>query len=420
LPKKTSGIGGNWNKAAAKDVDSHKPATGSWGVFERPADISKAYGGGRQIGVGGYQPSEEELAAKRAETEKMLREYRKGQGAEKEIQDAHEAEILEARKEASQLMRFGATKAALEELDKVKPWLCANTDLGSEILLEWAMAAVADVDTDSNDAKPVLKIIVSKAPKPRVKKAAQQLMFQDQAVEFLKFDDGGATDEWAKIARGGLKGSLNVANDRRYDIAGAYLSSEKRPPVSSIAEARTVLRSAAVRRDDGGAGMRINQALTFISTLPVASRLPNAKGAAGGSTSTSTSDGGDMSSLLRGEWLLGFATRGTSLSFAPLDAALTLRSDGAYESLEPAGLGGLVKSVGSFVVARGAKDEVSLELNVESQSLGPLPLPVFGGGSTLKVFLLDSIMCIMQTGSGYSIYVRPSMQSVGSQAFDEE
>ena len=33
----------------------------SEGVFERPADISKAYGGGRKVGVGGYQPTQEEL-----------------------------------------------------------------------------------------------------------------------------------------------------------------------------------------------------------------------------------------------------------------------------------------------------------------------------------------------------------------------
>lgn len=203
--KKTTGIGGNWNPAQAKDVEKHKPiGAGTWGVFERPADISKAYGGGRQIGAGGYQITEEEIAAKRAESERRLREYRKGTGADLELQEAHRSEILEATKEARQLMRFGATKAALIELDKVKPWCCASTELGSETLLEWSMAVIADPDADSDEAKPTLKILTAKAPLPRVKKTAQQLMFQEAAESFLKVE-GTAGDEFAKIARGGLK-----------------------------------------------------------------------------------------------------------------------------------------------------------------------------------------------------------------------
>ena len=86
----TSGIGGSWTGAAAGQAreEKHAPKVSTWGVFERPADISKAYGGGRRVGVGGYQPSEEEVARKRAETEAKLAQFRKGQGAEKEVQDA--------------------------------------------------------------------------------------------------------------------------------------------------------------------------------------------------------------------------------------------------------------------------------------------------------------------------------------------
>ena len=57
--KSTTGIGGTWSPP--KQMDAHKPKVSTWGVYERPADISKAFGGGRQIGVGGYQPSEEEV-----------------------------------------------------------------------------------------------------------------------------------------------------------------------------------------------------------------------------------------------------------------------------------------------------------------------------------------------------------------------
>ena len=167
VKKTTSGIGGSWDQKAAAKVERHKPTkAGSWGVFERPADISKAYGGGRQIGVGGYQVSEEEIAKKRAETEARLKKYRKGFGADEELEAAHKDEIVEAAKEARQLMRFGATKAALEELTNVRQWLCATTELGSETLLELGMAMIAE--NDNEGAKPILNMLQNKAPNTKV------------------------------------------------------------------------------------------------------------------------------------------------------------------------------------------------------------------------------------------------------------
>eukprot|EP00543_Licmophora_paradoxa_P018510 CAMPEP_0202473746 /NCGR_PEP_ID=MMETSP1360-20130828/91899_1 /ASSEMBLY_ACC=CAM_ASM_000848 /TAXON_ID=515479 /ORGANISM="Licmophora paradoxa, Strain CCMP2313" /LENGTH=45 /DNA_ID= /DNA_START= /DNA_END= /DNA_ORIENTATION= len=43
----TTGIGGSWNKNASAKQETYRPSRGSWGYFERPKDISKAYGGGR-------------------------------------------------------------------------------------------------------------------------------------------------------------------------------------------------------------------------------------------------------------------------------------------------------------------------------------------------------------------------------------
>ena len=82
LKKTTTGIGGNWSPEVAAEVknEKHKPKVSTWGVFDRPADISKAYGGGRKIGVGGFQESEEEKAAKAAKTAAALAAYKKSQG----------------------------------------------------------------------------------------------------------------------------------------------------------------------------------------------------------------------------------------------------------------------------------------------------------------------------------------------------
>ena len=48
----SSGIGGSWTAPTTTNATTYEPSTGSWGVFERPKDISKAYGGGKRVGVG--------------------------------------------------------------------------------------------------------------------------------------------------------------------------------------------------------------------------------------------------------------------------------------------------------------------------------------------------------------------------------
>ena len=109
----TTGIGGTWTPPPPQEVEkeTHKPKVSTWGVYERPADISKAFGGGRQIGVGGYQPTEEEVAKKRAETEALLAAFTKSLGADIELQEAHRDEILAATKEAKQMLRYGRRPA---------------------------------------------------------------------------------------------------------------------------------------------------------------------------------------------------------------------------------------------------------------------------------------------------------------------
>lgn len=97
--KTTSGIGGTWTGADAASAGEHKPKVATWGVFERPADISKAYGGGRKIGVDGYTPPEDEVKAKEAKTKELLSAYRKSVGVDRELEDKHREEIEDALKQ---------------------------------------------------------------------------------------------------------------------------------------------------------------------------------------------------------------------------------------------------------------------------------------------------------------------------------
>lgn len=68
----TGSVGGRWEKPAeGVELDTHKPGVGSWGVFERPKDMSKAYGGGRDPTLKRMDP--EETRRRDEETKAILR-----------------------------------------------------------------------------------------------------------------------------------------------------------------------------------------------------------------------------------------------------------------------------------------------------------------------------------------------------------
>ena len=88
--------------------------------YPLPTTHHQAYGGGRKVGVGGFQESEEEKQRKKKELEDKLSAYRRSVGKDRELEDAHVDEIVEAQKEAEQLMRFGDTRAAIAKLESVR------------------------------------------------------------------------------------------------------------------------------------------------------------------------------------------------------------------------------------------------------------------------------------------------------------
>ncbi len=422
----TSGIGGSWSgkEAVAQQNVTMKPKVSTWGVFERPSDISKAYGGGRRVGVGGYQPSEEEIAKKKAEKEALLAAYRASRGADLTLQEAHLTEIEEALKESRQLTRLGSTRAALDALQAVKQWLCVASDFGSEALLELGLAVVADAQADDSDANVIFKEIVQRSPNKQTRRAAQQMLFQETAAEFLKLrdDETEATSEFAKLS------GIRTVGGKRYAITG--LSGADRPPVSTPSEARMVLRSAAVSRTDKGAPQRIVQAIDLLRKLPAADRVAETPAAAGSSDAAATADPAEATAaasrareLVAGEWLLGLTVTGERIKFAPPEAIQTLRpapagesgaggaaAEGTFDRLAPAGLG-LVRTRGRLTnVAGTTPGEVCLRFDVSQATLGPLPLPLGGKSTEERALLLDSTLCVLQQAGGdgvCSVWARP-------------
>lgn len=68
----TGSVGGRWEKPTeGTEVDKHKPVVSTWGVFERPKDMSKAFGGGRDPTLKKLAP--EESRRRDEETQAILR-----------------------------------------------------------------------------------------------------------------------------------------------------------------------------------------------------------------------------------------------------------------------------------------------------------------------------------------------------------
>mmetsp|Transcript_1205 Transcript_1205/g.4032 ORF Transcript_1205/g.4032 Transcript_1205/m.4032 type:complete len:445 (+) Transcript_1205:70-1404(+) len=392
-PGRTSGIGGAWTPEAAKEGESgYKPKVGTWGVFERPADISKAYGGGKRVGLGGYQEDEETRAKKRAETEELLRQYRRSRGMDLTLELEHADEIAAAQEEARQLMRFGDRRGAISQLEAVTEWCTSNTPLGGSTLLELAIAL--DADGRRDEARKLFVKLQSSEDK-NTRKVAQQMLFQEEAAEFLKVDASGAGSEaeYAKLATPTLMAARQF---RTYSTTDGFLTSARRPPVESISEARMVLRTAAVRRDAGGTPERVGQSLEFLRTLR---REECVRGRAA-----------EALPSLRGEWLLGLTVGGDGKpSFAPLQAQMTLAADERFERRLPALLGALATTVGGYEV-RDSSDGAKLivEWRGSECRAGPLPLPAESG--TDGVLYLDSLMLVLQRPERAQVWVRPTMR----------
>jgi hypothetical protein len=150
----------------------------TWGVFERPSDISKAYGGGKRIGVGAPPPVVN--ATKEAETKARLAKFREKNQADERVVDAHWDEIQVAVNASKRLVARGMSYEAVQKLKVVEPWCTAKTRRGADALLELALAHEAAGEGDA--ARKVYAALVL-SPIADVKRRAKQLSFGFEAAE---------------------------------------------------------------------------------------------------------------------------------------------------------------------------------------------------------------------------------------------
>lgn len=166
-----------------KDDESelYKPKVSTWGVFPRPNNISKTFGGGRTIRPGEILESEEEKAAKEARTKQMLAAYKKKYGLN--IDPKLKIECEEALKDGDFLMDAGKLKDALPYYEKVIDKLPFKSELHGLAALQWSICQ--DSLSRHNEARSMYEKLQSH-PSVKVGKKARQFMYSFQAMEMMK------------------------------------------------------------------------------------------------------------------------------------------------------------------------------------------------------------------------------------------
>jgi hypothetical protein len=122
------------------ESSAYKPKVSTWGVFPRPDNISKTYGGGKTIKAGDFvSETEEEIEARRARVKNKLNKYREDAGIA--VDNGTRRRWNMALTECQTLMRQGRLAEGRDLLepivlvDEINP----RTQLGGEITFHYAM-----------------------------------------------------------------------------------------------------------------------------------------------------------------------------------------------------------------------------------------------------------------------------------------
>ncbi|KAF7824660.1 Cytochrome b5 [Senna tora] len=167
------------------ESELYKPKVSTWGVFPRPGNISKTFGGGRTIRPGEVLETVEEKAAKEARTKELIAAYKKKIGLN--IDAKLKSECEEALKDGDSLMNAGKLQEALPYYERVMDKLAFQSELHGLAALQWSICQ--DSLSRPNEARQMYEKLQSH-PNPKVSKKARQFVFSFQAMEMMKVTTG--------------------------------------------------------------------------------------------------------------------------------------------------------------------------------------------------------------------------------------
>ncbi|XP_071725087.1 uncharacterized protein [Rutidosis leptorrhynchoides] len=168
--------------------DLYKPKVSTWGVFPRPGNISKTFGGGKVIRPGDVLETEEDRAAKDERTRQLVAAYKKKAGLT--IDQKLKSECEKALQDGDRLMDSGKLKEALPYYEKVIDKLPFKSDLHGLAALQWSICL--DSLNRSNEAQVMYRKLRSH-PNVKVSKRAREFAFSFQAMEMMKFNTSSSS-----------------------------------------------------------------------------------------------------------------------------------------------------------------------------------------------------------------------------------
>ncbi|KAJ4979798.1 hypothetical protein NE237_010578 [Protea cynaroides] len=172
------------------DMDFYKPKVSTWGVFPRPGNISKTFGGGRTIRPGEVLETAEDKAAKETRTRQLLAAYKKRMGLV--IDPKLKSECEKALKDGDYLMDLGKLKEALPYYDKVMKNLTFQSELHGLAALQWSICQ--DSLSRPNEARVMYEKLQSH-PNVQVSKKARQFIFGFRAMEMMKITNSSLSQK---------------------------------------------------------------------------------------------------------------------------------------------------------------------------------------------------------------------------------
>lgn len=180
------------------ETKAYKPKVNTWGVFPRPDNISKTYGGGKTIKAGEYvAETEEEKEERRARVRAKLKKYRVDAGIE--VDNATQSRWTVSLTECKNLMRAGKLAEARDLLEPIcmVEQINPRTELGGEITFHYAMCL--DNTQRRDEALEMYKRCVGN-PHGQVSKQADRMIWgMTSASKMMKadqFDYDGVKDKY--------------------------------------------------------------------------------------------------------------------------------------------------------------------------------------------------------------------------------
>lgn len=205
---------------------AYKPKVSTWGVFERPSNISEAYGGGRTIRPGQALETPEELAARNARTAELLAKFKAAAGGVDAVDPADMAAAEDEYAAGMRLLRRGDLAAASEVLGTAAGRLPPRSRIAGLASLN---KAIADDSLGRRDDAYSAYKRLAVHPTGEVAKKAKQMLFGFAAAKDLKVDtiafDGGRADAFRRYM---------TAIESRYNLL-PYSPEEEDPEAAAAA-----------------------------------------------------------------------------------------------------------------------------------------------------------------------------------------